>query len=247
VDPKVALITGANKGIGKEVARQLGAAKVSVVLGIRDARRGAAAEAELSAEGVDCRLARLDVTDATSIANTARRIEADFGRLDFLVNNAGIAVLAEDGHPSAVGLDIFRRTFETNTFGVVAVTNAMLPLLLRAPAGRIINVSSEVGSLTHASDPVHPAFAYNPQYVFNMVAYNSSKTALNALTVAYAKELRYTSVTINSVCPGYVATDINGHSGFLTTTQGAEMVVRALLDETTPHGAFFGPYGPFPW
>lgn len=247
MDRKVGLVTGANKGIGKEVARQLGAADITVVLGVRDERRGRAVEAELTAEGAECQFARLDVTDTTTIDATAKLIDSEFGRLDFLVNNAGIAILVEDGHPSAVPLDIFRKTFETNTFGVVAVTNAMLPLLLRATAGRIVNVSSEAASLTHASDPTHPAFPYNPQYVFNMVAYNSSKTALNALTVAYAKELRYTSVTVNSVCPGYVATEINGHAGYLTATQGAEMIVQALLDESAPHGRFFGPYGSFPW
>lgn len=236
-ETRVALVTGANKGIGYEIARQLGAVgDIAVLVGARDVEKGRAAAARLGAVPV-----QLDVTDEASVAAAAKWIEQEYGRLDILVNNAGI--LAERGEPpSATALDVMRRTYETNVFGVVAVTNAMLPLLRRAPAARIVNVSSGLGSLTLRTTPGHP---YHDRA---MLAYTSSKSALNAVTVAYAAELRDTRIKVNAADPGYCATDLNGHSGPRTPAQGATAAVRlATLDQSGPTGGFFDEDGVVPW
>jgi NAD(P)-dependent dehydrogenase (short-subunit alcohol dehydrogenase family) len=184
---------------------------------------------------------QLDVTDQASIAAAANRIEQEYGRLDILVNNAGI-LLERGERPSAVTVDLMRRTYETNLFGVVAVTNAMLPLLRRSAAGRIVNVSSGLGSLTMCTTPGHP------YHMYPMLAYNSSKSALNAVTVAYANELRDTPVKVNAADPGYCATDLNGHSGPRTPAQGATAAVRlATVDGDGPTGQFHDEDGIVPW
>ncbi|WP_030167197.1 SDR family oxidoreductase [Spirillospora albida] len=243
---RIALITGANKGIGFETARRLGGLGWTVLVGARSAELGEKAVAALAGEDADARFVHLDVTDADGIGAAAERIEREHGRLDVLVNNAGIAPADAAVAPSETPLDAMRRTYETNVFGVVAVTNAMLPLLRRSPAGRIVNLSSELGSLGIVTDPSSPFFPVN------LLAYNSSKTALNAVTVAYAKELADTPIKVNAANPGYCATDMNMHTGFRTAVQGAEEVVRlATLDEAGPSGAFQGgtdePGAPLPW
>jgi NAD(P)-dependent dehydrogenase (short-subunit alcohol dehydrogenase family) len=195
----IALITGANKGIGLETARQLGGRGVTVLAGVRDEARGLEAERALRDGGADARFVRLDVTDPKSAQEAADWVDQHYGRLDILVNNAGIA--RAGGPPSQTNLDAMREVYETNVFGVIIVTNAMLPLLRRAPAARIVNVSSEVGSITSMTDPASP-LAQMPA----SLAYTSSKSALNMITALYAKELRDTPVKVNAANPGYTAT-----------------------------------------
>ncbi|MEW9533175.1 SDR family oxidoreductase [Microbispora sp. NPDC049125] len=230
-----ALITGANKGIGYEIARQLASRGASVIVGARDAERGRRA-----AEALGARSVQLDVTSAESVASAAKWIDEEFGALDILVNNAGIAQGGPT--PSRTPLETTRAVYETNVFGVIAVTNAMLPLLRRSAAGRIVNMSSEVGSLEMAADPD------SPFYFLNGLSYQSSKTALNMVTVCYAKELAETPIKVNAANPGYCATDLNGHTGHRTAEQGAAIAVRlALLDDTGPTGAFLQDEGALPW
>ncbi|BBA96370.1 putative short chain dehydrogenase [Actinacidiphila reveromycinica] len=241
VTGKVALVTGANKGIGYETARQLGERGALVLVGARDEVRGERAADALAALGVSAVPLRLDVTDPVSVAEAAAGIERHHGRLDILVNNAGVAG-GFTGAPSQATADDLRAVYETNVFGVVTVTNAMLPLLRRSPAGRVVNMSSHIGSLTLHADPDSPVASVN------MIAYQSSKTALNALTLAYAKELRDTPVKVNAAHPGVVATDINHHRGGRTPAQGAVIAVRlALLDADGPTGASLSEDGPVPW
>jgi NAD(P)-dependent dehydrogenase (short-subunit alcohol dehydrogenase family) len=244
----IALITGANKGIGLETARQLGSHGVAVLLGARDEQRGTAAERALRSEGADARFVRLDVTDGSSATEAAEWIDKEHGRLDILVNNAGIARRgAGGGPPSQTDLDDMRAVYETNVFGVVTVTNAMLPLLRRAPAGRIVNVSSELGSIGTMTDPASPLSRFPAG-----LAYPSSKTAVNMITVLYARELRDTPIKVNAANPGYTATDLNGHSGFRSPVEAAEVSVHlATLAADGPTGTFWGyrwtPDGPLPW
>ena len=227
VEQRVALVTGANKGIGFAIARGLLAQGVAVVyLGARDAARGASAAAALAGAGSGAHFVQLDVTDPVSIAAAADRIERAEGVLDILVNNAGIVGPVHP--PSQTSVRDVRETYETNVFGVVAVTNGMLPLLRRSPAGRIVNLTSDLGSLaTAAGDPDFP----------QLLAYNSSKAALNAVTITYANELRAQQILVNAVSPGSVATDQNGHRGVLTPDQGAALPIRmATLPADGPTG-----------
>ncbi|MGH3648860.1 MAG: SDR family oxidoreductase [Micromonosporaceae bacterium] len=230
-----ALITGANKGIGYAVAVLLGARGARVLVGARDEARGLAAERTLRGEGVDARFVRLDVTDPETIAAAAKSIEVEHGRLDVLVNNAGIAMGDGDGRPSLTTLETLRAVYETNVFGVVAITNAMLPLLRRAPAARIVNVSSEVGSIESMTNPE------SPLWQLTSVPYPSSKAALNMITAMYAKELRDTPIKVNAANPGYCATDLNDHNGFRSAEQGARVVAElATLPEDGPSGLLWG-------
>ena len=240
MDRRVAVVTGANKGIGLEIARQLAREGITVFIGARDEERGQAAAEKLRAEGLDARPLRLDVTDDASVAAAASLVERGAGRLDILVNNAGIAI--DDGPPSRVSSDILRRTYETNVFGVVRTTQAMLPLLRRSPAGRIVNLSSGLGSLARNSDPGWEFAAVK------YLAYNSSKTAVNAITVQFAHELRDTPIKVNAADPGYVATDMNRNQGVRSVEQGAATPVRlALLPPDGPTGGYFNDEGPLPW
>jgi NAD(P)-dependent dehydrogenase (short-subunit alcohol dehydrogenase family) len=250
---KIALITGANKGIGFETARQLAAQGMTVLVGARDEERGRAAEGALRDGGADARFVQLDVTDAASVQRAAAWIEAKYGRLDVLVNNAGTATVARRrGSPSQTSLDDMRAVYEINVFGVVTVTNAMLPLLRRAGAARIVNVSSEVGSLGSQSDPASP-LAQMPA----SAQYPSSKAALDMLTVMYAKELQDSPIKVNAANPGYTDTDFNDHRGFRSAAEGAEpSVYLATLPDDGPSGTFWGHiwqtdgnggYGRLPW
>ncbi len=229
----IALVTGANKGIGLETARQLGGRGATVLAAARDEERGREAERALQAAGADARFVPLDVTDPGSVQRAADWIDREYGRLDILVNNAGIA---RGNLPSETDLDAMREVYEVNVFGVIRVTNALLPLLRRARAARIVNVSSEVGSITSMTDPSSP-LAHMP----GSVAYPSSKSALNMITAMYAKELRDTPVKVNAANPGYTKTDLNRNSGFRSAAEGAEAsVYLATLPEDGPSGILWG-------
>ena len=240
-DTRIALVTGANKGIGLEIARQLAQAGVTVIIGARDPGRGRAAVDTLAAEGLAAHAVRIDLTDHASIAAASETIRARHGRLDILVNNAGI-VDAADGPPSTASVEAARRIMETNFIGTLAVTQAMLTLLRLAPAARIVNLSSALGSLAVNGNPA------SPYYAARLIGYNASKAALNMLTVQLAQELRETPVVVNAACPGYVSTDLNGHTGYLSTTEAAAVPVRLALQRgRQPNGAFVDVDGAVPW
>ena len=237
----IGLITGANKGIGFEIAAQLGSQGYRLLIGARDQDRGEAATAELRAKGFDARYVRIDLNDPSTITRAAADIETQEGRLDLLVNNAGITS-AGDGSPGVANLDAVRRTFETNFFGTLAVTQAMLPLLKRSASARIVNLSSGLGSLTEIGDP-------NSEFgAFRFIGYGASKAALNMLTVQLAAELKDSGIKVNSADPGYTATDLNAHRGYQTTAEGAAAAVRlALLPDDGPTGGFFDANHRQPW
>jgi NAD(P)-dependent dehydrogenase (short-subunit alcohol dehydrogenase family) len=248
---QVALVTGANQGIGFQIAKDLAAHGFTVMLGSRDFEKGEAAASTI--EG-DARAIQLDVTDNSSITAAAERIRSELGRLDVLINNAAIShtggmngmsveEYSKSTRPSNVSLDEVRAVFETNVFGVLAVYQAMLPMLREAPAARIVNVSSGVGSLTRNSDPAYPYRA-----IFGPV-YPASKTALNAMTLAIAIELESTGIKVNAACPGYTRTKLNNYSGTQTLEEGSREPVRlALLGPDGPTGTFSNAtLGALPW
>ena len=240
-DKPVALVTGANQGIGLQIAKDLAAHGLVVLVGSRDFAKGEKAAGSI---GADAHAVQLDVTDQASIAAAAERVRGEFGRLDVLVQNAAISNTgrmastsiedyARSTRPSTVSLDEMRAVWETNVFGVLAVYQAMLPILRATPNARIVNVSSGVGSLTTNSDP---AFAYRS--IFGPV-YPASKTALNALTVAMAIELEGEGIKVNAVTPGYTKTNLNNYQGTETLEEGAREAVRvALLGPDSPTGTF---------
>jgi len=240
---RVALITGANKGIGYEIAAGLARLGITALIGARKPNLGDAAAAKLRAEGLDAHAIVLDITDANSIAAAVQRIEREFGRLDILVNNAGINIdQVPPMRPSATPMETVRQTFETNVFGAIAMIQAALPLLRKSAAARIVNVSSELGSLSQNSDPAY----FHHNYV--ALAYPSAKSALNAVTIAFSKELRGTNIKINSVCPGLCATDLTGNYGTRTPEQGAAIAIRmATLPEDGPVGGYFNDAGRMEW
>jgi len=244
----VALVTGANKGIGLQIAKDLAAHGFTVLIGSRNLEHG---ETAAKSVGADARALQLDVTNQASITAAAEHIRKELGRLDVLVNNAAISHTGKPGRsleemvksarPSVASLDEVRAVFETNVFGVVAVTQAMLPLLREAPAARIVNVSSSVGSLTLNADPTN-------RYRSMSGTYSWSKTALNALTIAFASDLESAGIKVNAVCPGFTATDLNNFQGTRTVEQAAREPVRlALLDANGPTGTFTNEEGPLPW
>ncbi|BFV55605.1 SDR family oxidoreductase [Kitasatospora sp. CMC57] len=239
---RIALITGANKGIGYEIAAGLGALGWSVGVGARDEQRRADAVAKLRAAGVDAFGVPLDVTDDASATAAAQLIEDQAGRLDALVNNAAITG-GMPQEPTRVDPATLRTVVETNVIGVIRVTNAMLPLLRRSASPRIVNMSSTVGSLTRQSE------AASDQTIGPVAAaYSPSKSFLNAVTLQYVRELRGTNILINAACPGYVATDLNGFRGVRTPQQGAAIAVRlATLPDDGPTGRFFDEAGVVPW
>ena len=238
---RIALVTGANKGIGLEIARQLAQNGIFGIIGAREPERARAAVGDLASQGLAARFVEIDVTDAASIAAAAETIRAEHGQLDILVNNAGI-VDAADGPPSGASSEAVRRLLDTNFIGALTVTRAMLPLLRRSPAARIVNLSSSLGSLSVNGDPS------SPYYSARLIGYNASKAALNMLTVQLAAELRDTAIVVNSVSPGYVRTDLTGHTGFMSAEEGASLPVRyALLGEDAVSGRFVEPGGETPW
>ncbi len=238
---RIALVTGANKGIGYEIARQLARRGDTMLLGARNEERGREAEAKLKAEGFDAHLVHLDVEDAATHQAAAKFVAEKFGKLDVLVNNAGIA-LDVGSKASNVSLDVLKKTFGTNFFGVIAVTQSFLPLLKNSAAGRIVNVSSGLGSLTQHSDPGWEFYEVKP------LAYNASKTALNAFTVMLAHELKDTKIKVNSADPGFTATDLNGHRGYRSVEQGASVIVElATLPQDGATGSYFDDNGIVPW
>jgi NAD(P)-dependent dehydrogenase (short-subunit alcohol dehydrogenase family) len=237
----IALVTGANKGIGYEIAAGLAARGWSVGVGARDDERREAAVAKLQADGADVFGVPLDVTDDASVAAAARLIDERAGRLDVLVNNAGVTGGMGGLTPSTADLAAVRTAVETNVIGVIRVTNAMLPLLRRSASPRIVNMSSSVGSLTRQSTPGAETGPIS-------AAYSPSKTFLNAVTLQYARELRDTNILINLGCPGYCATDLNGFRGVRTPEQGAAIAIHlATLPDDGPTGGFFEDAGPVPW
>jgi len=239
---KIALVTGATRGIGLETARQLAQQDVHVIIGARTLDNGAEAARVLKDEGFDAEAIAIDVTDAASIAAAAQEIERTHGRLDILVNNAGILLDDLRKKPSEQPLETWRTTFDTNLFGLIAVTQAFLPLLHKSSAARIVNVSSLLGSIALHADPASPI------YDFKVPAYNVSKTAVNAWTVQLAHELRGSSVKVNTVHPGYVKTDMNRGEGELDIPEGAKTSVDlALIDADGPNGGFFHLGQVLPW
>jgi len=235
---RVALITGANKGIGFETARQLGRQGITVLIGSREKQRGQKAVDALRAEGLDARLVLLDVTNQATIEQAVAQIQREFGRLDILVNNAGI--LLERVSPADGEVENLRGTFETNVFGLFAVTKAFLPLLRKAPAGRIVNVSSALGSLSTMTDPHRLENKY--------LAYSASKAAVNMITIALGRELAGTRIKVNAAAPGYTATAMNNFSGTQTVAEGAIASVRlATLPDDGPTAGFLDAKGTVAW
>lgn len=231
---KIALVTGANKGIGLEIARQLAERNHAVLLGARDPARGRAAEDLLRSEGLNATFLALDVTDQSTIDAAAAYVGREHGRLDVLVNNAGIA--QSTALPSELDIADLRQVYETNVFGVFAVTKAFLPLLRNAEAGRIVNLSSGSGSLTPTSSP-----DWRPEW--NGLAYNSSKSVVNAFTVLFATELRSTAIKVNAVNPGYTATDMSPEADRPAAAGAAVAVRYATLPADGPTGGFFDETG----
>lgn len=237
---KTVLITGANKSIGFETARQLARLQYRIWLGSRDAARGDAAAERLREEGHDVRHLPIDVVSDDSVRAAVAIVTAAEGRLDVLVNNAGIPGAAVA--PSRQTVDDVRTVYETNVFGPIRVTQAFLPLLRAAGRANVVMVSSGLGSLGWVTDPAHPFHAVN------FLGYNSSKTALNAATVAFAKELAPFDIRVNAADPGYTATDFNDHSGYRTVEQAAAGIVwLADLDESGPTGGFYFDRASVPW
>ncbi len=233
---RVALISGANKGLGLETGRQLGRLGYTVLLGSRDPLKGEVAARLLREEGIEARVVKLDVTRTADIDAAAAMIEAEFGRLDVLVNNAGVMI--EKGWTrnttSETTLENLRATFEANLFAVFALTRALLPLLRQSEAGRIVNVSSILGSVSLQATPG------SPTYSTKLFAYNASKAALNVLTISLAHELRGTKIKVNSAHPGWVKTDLGGTAAPMSVVDGAKTEVQlATLDEDGPTGGFF--------
>ncbi|GAB2747446.1 SDR family oxidoreductase [Amycolatopsis magusensis] len=236
-DTKTALVTGANKGIGFAIAQGLGAVGFTVAVGARDDTRRKEAVERLLAAGVDAFGVALDVTSGESVTAAAAHLEQTAGRLDVLVNNAGISgrMDGDAQDPTTLDLEVVRTVLDTNVFGVVRVTNAMLPLLRRAASPRIVNMSSNMGSLTLRTGPI-------------MAAYAPSKSMLNSVTAQYARRLADTNVIVNAACPGYVATDFTGFNAPRTAEEGAAIAIRlATLPDDGPRGGFFDDEGVVPW
>ena len=242
-DQRIALVTGANKGIGLETSRQLASQHgVHVLLGARDAAKGAAAAAKLKAERLNVDSIVIDVADSKSVASAAKFVADKFGRLDILVNNAGVMLDDQSKKPSEQSLDVWRKTFDTNLFGLIEVTKAFLPLLRKSTAGRIVNLTSILGSITHHCDPASPI------YEAKIAAYDVSKSAVNAWTVHLAHELKGTKIKVNAVHPGWVKTDMGGAEAPMELVDGAKSSVgMALIGEDGPSGSYTHMGKTMPW
>ena len=243
-EKKVALITGANKGLGLETARQLGKLGYTVLIGSRDPLKGEVAARLMRNEGIDVRVVKLDVNRQADIDAAAAMVESEFGKLDVLVNNAGVMI--EKGWTknttSETTLENLRATFEANLFAVVAVTKALLPALKKADAARIVNVSSILGSVSLQ------ATKGSPTYSTKLFAYNASKAALNVYTISLAHELRNTKIKVNSAHPGWVKTDLGGSAAPMNVVDGAKTEVElATLGDDGPSGGFFHMGEEIPW
>ncbi len=240
-EKKVALVTGANKGIGFEIARQLAQQNITVLMGVRDPERGAAAAKQLQSDGRDAHFLVIDVTRPASIKAAVGKINNDYKRLDILVNNAGIMI---DTQSDILALDpaVLHRTLETNVLGPLLLAQAGVPLMKSNGYGRIVNMASTLGSLTDSANPDSP-YASVP-----VPAYRLSKTLLNGITVQLVRELRGTNILVNSACPGWVRTDMGGDQAPLTPAQGADTPVwLATLPDGGPTGGFFRDRQPNPW
>jgi NAD(P)-dependent dehydrogenase (short-subunit alcohol dehydrogenase family) len=239
---KIALITGANKGIGLETARQLGQQNMTVLVGARDPKKGEAAASELQQSGIDARAIELDVARSESIQKAAAQVERDFGRLDILVNNAGVMLDDEEKTVSGQLMETWRKTFEPNFFGLIGTTQAFLPLLRKSDAGRIVNLSSILGSIGYHATPGSPV------YDNKIPAYNVSKSAVNAYTVQLAYELKDTKIKVNAAHPGWVKTQMGGEGATMELSDGAKTsVALATTGEDGPNGAFLHLGEPIPW
>ena len=243
---KVAVITGANRGLGFATARRLGRSGVKVIVGARTLADGEEAADRLRREGVDAESLQIDVDSAASVQEAAGRVAQQHGRIDILVNNAGILPEATAGDVDPLDMRVFRESFETNVFGAVSVTKAFLPLLRKSASGRIVNVSSTMGSLTDQTDPS------SPYYGLVVPAYQMSKAALNGFTIALSKALRDTSIKVNSICPGWVQTDLGGPENRAaaptTADEAAQIVVdMASIPDDGPTGRFVDRAGTVAW
>lgn len=240
---KIALVTGANKGIGLETVRQLAGQGITVLLGARDEKRGAEAANQLKGEGLDVQFLQIDVNDTASQDNAAKFIADKFGKLDILVNNAGVA--KDFKVPASQGsLEQWRETFETNVFNLVSLTQKLLPLVKKSDAGRIVNLTSILGSLALNSDPKSPIAGSSS----SGTAYNASKAALNMFTVNLANELKGTTVKVNAAHPGWVKTDMGGQEAPLEIPDGAKTsVILATLPDDGPTGGYFYLTDKLPW
>jgi NAD(P)-dependent dehydrogenase (short-subunit alcohol dehydrogenase family) len=239
---KIALVTGATRGLGFETVRQLAREGAFVLLGARDLASGQEKAETLRSEGLEVEAIEIDLNRPETIDAAAASIDERFGRLDILINNAGILLLDNDDFPSVAATDTMRETLEVNFIGTVIVTQKMLPLIRKAASGRIVNLSSSVGSLWWNGDPG------NPSPDVKWLGYAASKAAVNMLTVQLAFELRDTPIKVNSVCPGYVMTELNRGGGYITIEDGVKASVKyALLDDAGPSGQFFNSAGPINW
>ncbi|MGY6704822.1 SDR family NAD(P)-dependent oxidoreductase [Roseinatronobacter sp.] len=236
--PRIALVTGGNKGIGLEIARQLAQAGIHVIIGARDSFKAKRALADLARDGLTAESVALDLLDHSMITDAASQIAARHSRLDILVNNAGIFDFA-DATPGKASIAAVRQVMEVNFIGTLAVTQAMLPLLRKSPQGRIVNLSSSLGSLTLNGDPA------SPYYANQFIGYNASKAATNMLTVQLHEELKTTAIKVNSVSPGFVKTDLTGY-GTMTPAEGAGLPVQYALGGDDS-GIFVEPEGMTPW
>ncbi|GJD23541.1 probable carbonyl reductase [Rivularia sp. IAM M-261] len=239
---KIVFISGATKGIGYKVAQQLASHNFTVLIGARNIQQGDAAVEKLRSDGADAHFIPIDVNDESSVKSAAEAITKQLGKVDVLINNAGVNYEFQLGtRPSMLSVDILKDTFGANFFGAFAIIHNFIPLLKQAGAARIINVSSTLGSLTSLSNPEH--FFYG----VNSLAYNSSKTALNALTVSLAKDLADDNITVNSICPGWVKTDMGTSAAPRTVEQGATIIVKMATMNNSPTGKFLDDNGEIPW
>ena len=243
-ESKVAFITGGNRGIGLETARQLGKQGVTVVIGSRDAAKGEEVAEKLRSEGAEVEAIRFDITKQADFREAYEYFDKKYGKLDILINNAGISKepFGSPNNASSVSPSLLRQTFDTNFFGTIELTQVLLPLIKKAPEGRIVNLSSILGSLALHADPKSPI------YNFKALAYDASKAALNSFTVHLAAELRDTKVKVNSAHPGWVKTDMGTDAAPMEIPDGAKTSVRlALLPGDGPTGGYFHMGDSLPW